>query len=229
MKKALFFLFGFILAFLLQATESPASLTLTTADRTLYTYASAQAWGGTFVSDPQNSSTNLTGNFNQAIVSSAYSVGSTIYYFADATAQASQNTNLVVGANSLAISGNMTTSATSGVYPPVQSSASASAISYVHLVFNITSPATYQFTFTGTSNVFVAMQNQDSSEYIISGLSSPLSGTIGSGNYEFYIRNAASSNADFSLTVSSVPIPATVWLLGSGLLGLAGLRRKFRK
>ena len=28
---------------------------------------------------------------------------------------------------------------------------------------------------------------------------------------------------------SAVPIPATVWLLGSGLLGLIGLRRKFRK
>ena len=29
--------------------------------------------------------------------------------------------------------------------------------------------------------------------------------------------------------ISTVPIPAAVWLLGSGLLGLAGIRRRFRK
>lgn len=30
----------------------------------------------------------------------------------------------------------------------------------------------------------------------------------------------------FSMTVSQVPVPAAVWLFGSGMLGLAGLRRK---
>ena len=29
--------------------------------------------------------------------------------------------------------------------------------------------------------------------------------------------------------VNPVPIPGAVWLLGSGLIGLIGLRRKFRK
>jgi hypothetical protein len=38
----------------------------------------------------------------------------------------------------------------------------------------------------------------------------------------------ASANID-SITVSSVPIPAAFWLLGSGLLGLIGIRRRFRK
>jgi hypothetical protein len=28
---------------------------------------------------------------------------------------------------------------------------------------------------------------------------------------------------------ASVPVPAAVWLLGSGLIGLAGLRRKVRR
>jgi hypothetical protein len=32
-----------------------------------------------------------------------------------------------------------------------------------------------------------------------------------------------------TLTSAPVPIPPTVWLLGAGLVGLAGMRRKFRK
>ncbi len=49
----------------------------------------------------------------------------------------------------------------------------------------------------------------------------------------FYVNSPASSASlsDFSIMsieTSSVPIPAAVWLLGSGLLGLVGLRRRRR-
>jgi hypothetical protein len=40
-----------------------------------------------------------------------------------------------------------------------------------------------------------------------------------------YVVNHIGTN----YTVSAVPIPAAVWLLGSGLIGLVGLRRRMRK
>lgn len=41
--------------------------------------------------------------------------------------------------------------------------------------------------------------------------------------------NAEGANHGFVLVPSSVPIPSAIWLLGSGLIGLVGVRRKFRK
>ena len=34
------------------------------------------------------------------------------------------------------------------------------------------------------------------------------------------------NQADINVSVSSVPVPAAVWLFGSALLGLTGLKRK---
>lgn len=41
---------------------------------------------------------------------------------------------------------------------------------------------------------------------------------------EYYVRLGKPT----TLHIEAVPVPAAVWLLGSGLLGLVGLRRKFK-
>lgn len=46
------------------------------------------------------------------------------------------------------------------------------------------------------------------------------------GTQSFYILADVTSAV---LSPTSVPIPAALWLLGSGLIGLIGLRRKFKK
>jgi hypothetical protein len=52
-----------------------------------------------------------------------------------------------------------------------------------------------------------------------------LGGTIASSNY---VVNHIGTNYVVS-SASAVPIPAAVWLLGSGLVGLVALRRRMRK
>jgi len=45
------------------------------------------------------------------------------------------------------------------------------------------------------------------------------------GTYEWTWGSGASADA-FTLNVGAVPVPAAVWLFGSGLLGLIGVARR---
>jgi hypothetical protein len=81
-------------------------------------------------------------------------------------------------------------------------------------------------------NLIKARTDQEGNPYwtgtlVISGLSDDyhtlkIIGTPGyNGRHDTHVYGGAA--------VQSVPVPAAAWLLGSGLLGLAGLRRRFSK
>lgn len=56
---------------------------------------------------------------------------------------------------------------------------------------------------------------------------SSLSGTNQLGNLGFQVADFSEEPANCaSVTVSAVPVPAALWLFGSGLLGLAGFRKR---
>jgi hypothetical protein len=43
----------------------------------------------------------------------------------------------------------------------------------------------------------------------------------------FYVQHGGGGFDSIKLNVSPVPIPGTLWLLGSGIIGIVGIRRKF--
>ena len=116
-----------------------------------------------------------------------------------------------------------------------------------HFTYELHTNFTYQggetFNFAGDDDLWVFINNQLVVD--LGGIHSVVTGgvnldtlglTVGN-NYDFDLffaeRHTTQSNfridTSIALQPNPVPIPAAVWLLGSGLLGLVGLRRKFKK
>lgn len=77
--------------------------------------------------------------------------------------------------------------------------------------------------FGDRSNIYTPTQSQGFTSYALAFI------PAASGSYKLSFQDDSHDNVGALLdnvTVTSVPVPAAVWLLGSGLLGLMGVRRK---
>ena len=209
--------------------------------------------GPTTVTDTDNDSDSeynyTAANFISTSESSAYASGGFFSESSDSTAK--QDTRLLYSYNWLLIYGDMSTyeSTSSGMLGG--GSSYADAVSYADIYFTIDTEYTYDFIYTENeviygSSVYLELKNLDTSEYILNSVADS-SGILVAGTYRFSFKmdgNAGyryDSNFDYTTFIKSdaslsfgieeaqVPLPQTILLLGSGIVGLAGLRRKFYK
>lgn len=91
--------------------------------------------------------------------------------------------------------------------------------------------ATYNYQADGTTPLTWTLSNNYSLlNDIMAGGEVTFLGTPASNStvgYNFCQQSVAGKAAVLTVTANPVPIPAAAWLFGSGLLGLAGVRRKF--
>jgi hypothetical protein len=76
--------------------------------------------------------------------------------------------------------------------------------------------------FSGTTPVLATIFINDANSYV----PFSLTGLLGFNIDRITIQGSASSGVLENLTFQAVPIPAAVWLFGSGILGLLGLSRR---
>lgn len=102
------------------------------------------------------------------------------------------------------------------------------------------SPYTYQATFSDLSeSPFFGF---DFLYFSVTSSTDTLDSIVGPGSFTFDVIPGQTLFANvfgtgggnleagnFGVQISTIPVPGAMWLLGSGLIGLVGLRRKFRK
>jgi hypothetical protein len=116
--------------------------------------------------------------------------------------------------------------------------ADAAAESYIEVYFSVDQQAQFTLNLTEVwgNFAYVGLKNVDTEEFVFiydSEFSEINNGILASADYEF-IAYAASHDTeltyyDASLVVTAVPIPGAFWLLGSGLIGIVGIRKKYNK
>lgn len=91
--------------------------------------------------------------------------------------------------------------------------------------------------FSATTTPGYKIYQLDSDSAVLSYLIGNSSLTLRAGTYIVGFNDNSSTDANdrdyddiiIAMTPSAVPIPAPIWLLASGLIGLVGLRRRFKK
>ncbi len=139
--------------------------------------------------------------------------------------------------------------AIAGTTDPANQDAYAYGDAVIDIDFNLDSA--YSFTFfsewmeaNGNANVYYELSDWDTSSVVFSNnivngfYSAWETGTLAAGNYRLIVEaisnadgldsslNSGFASGDFGLELTAVPVPAAVWLFGSGLLGLAGVARR---
>jgi len=84
-----------------------------------------------------------------------------------------------------------------------------------------------QFDFTGTNGIYASL-----SRIVTNGQTSTNNVNLPPPSFSVDIYNGDTGSVYFEVSTkaaaSAVPVPAALWLLGSGLLGLVGIRRKLQ-
>ncbi len=156
--------------------------------------------------------------------------------------------DVYVSGSTTSIYGYVESSATAGsTYTDQSSYAYGDAV--IDLDFSLDGTYTYDFFSRnmeawGNANVYYDLYSYDSdsiifSSFLTNGTDSPwLTGSLSAGSYNLiveaisdadgvsYAYDIGSAYGDFGLELTAVPVPAAVWLFGSGLIGLAGFARR---
>ena len=216
--------------------------------RTVSTSASVSTPVG---SDSASTSRNSLGDFADFDESVATDLS-----LEDASANATAQQSSQISTTSISASGAATASAETTAFDPFFfTSANANGNTNLSVDFQVDAPQLFDLSGVVSSSVFsgftfgqanVSLRSQDGSFNI--SFSTPfsddnttpfdLSGTLFPNIYTLsanadiganaFGEEAVSGSADFSLdfNVTAVPLPAAVWLFGSGLLGLIGIARR---
>ena len=156
--------------------------------------------------------------------------------------------SVYVSGNTTSIYGSVDSYAAAYTFTPDQNSY-AYGDAVIDLDFSL--GGTYSYDFSSkwmeawdNANVYYGLYSYDSGSVIFSnsltnGVDNPwLTGSLSAGSYNLiveaitdadglsYANGVGSANGSFGLELTAVPVPAAVWLFGSGLIGLAGFARR---